>query len=81
MVGRHVLAATPQNVDRSPTHRVVNLTGLAAEATIYLRSALPAGFTASGPAIVEEASATTVVMAGQSFTVDEFGNLILTAAA
>lgn len=47
------------------------------EAAIFARTSLPAGFAAAGPAIVEEASATTVVLPGQLFAVDRFGNLVI----
>jgi len=45
--------------------------------TVYRREALPAGFQAAGPAIVDEYGSTTVVEEGFSFTVDRFGNLVL----
>jgi N-methylhydantoinase A len=45
--------------------------------TVYRREGLPAGFSASGPAIVDEYGSTTVVEDGFSFTVDRFGNLVL----
>lgn len=45
--------------------------------TLYDRVDLPSGFTAFGPAIVEEYGSTTVVEQGFSFSVDEFANLIL----
>jgi N-methylhydantoinase A/oxoprolinase/acetone carboxylase beta subunit len=46
---------------------------------VFDRAALLAGDEAAGPAIVEEASATTVVGRGQALRVDELGNLLLTA--
>jgi N-methylhydantoinase A len=45
--------------------------------SVYHREALPAGFQAAGPAIVDEYGSTTVVEEGFSFTVDRFGNLVL----
>ena len=45
---------------------------------IYRRSGLPVGETVSGPAIIDEMSSTTVVLAGQSASVDTFGNIIIT---
>jgi N-methylhydantoinase A len=45
--------------------------------TVYRREALPTGFTATGPAIVDEYGSTTVVEQGFSFAVDRFGNLVL----
>jgi N-methylhydantoinase A len=51
--------------------------GVRRETSIFVRSSLPAGFAAAGPAIVEEASATTLVPPGQRFEVDRFGNLVI----
>jgi N-methylhydantoinase A len=45
---------------------------------IYRRSALPVGENLAGPAIVEEMSSTTVVLADQCAVVDNFGNIIIT---
>jgi len=47
------------------------------EANIYDRARLGAGASLTGPAIVEEQSASTVVCPGQKLTVDTFGNLII----
>jgi N-methylhydantoinase A len=47
------------------------------ETVIYERGQLPAGFTASGPLIVEEPAATTLVHPGQSLVVDPYGNLVI----
>ena len=44
---------------------------------IYDREKLGAGAAVSGPAIVEEVTASTVVCPGQSLTVDGYGNLII----
>lgn len=44
---------------------------------VYARERLGAGFTVSGPVIVEEASASTVVCPGQKVTVDCYGNLMI----
>lgn len=44
---------------------------------IYDREKLGAGAAVSGPAIVEEVTASTVVCPGQSLTVDDYGNLII----
>jgi N-methylhydantoinase A len=45
---------------------------------IYRRAALPVGQALAGPAIIDEMSATTVVLAGQSARVDGFGNIVIT---
>lgn len=44
---------------------------------VYRRSELPAGFSADGPAIVEEDGATTIVPPGFEFVVDESANMML----
>jgi N-methylhydantoinase A len=45
---------------------------------IYRRSALPVGEAISGPAIIDEMSSTTVVLAGQSAVIEIFGNIVIT---
>lgn len=47
------------------------------ETKVYSRSLFGKGMEVSGPAIVEEQSASTVIYPGQSLTVDEYGNLII----
>lgn len=44
---------------------------------IYDRSKLSKGHTVKGPAIIEEQSASTVIIKGQKLTVDKFGNLVI----
>ena len=53
----------------------------AALAPVYDRDRLPGGARFAGPALVEEATATTVVLAGQSVTVDQFGLILIEEAA
>ena len=48
------------------------------EAQVYERALLPAHFEAEGPLIVEEPSANTVVLPGQSIRVDDYGFLRIT---
>ena len=50
------------------------------EVPVYRREALPSGARIDGPAVVNEMSATTVLLPGQSGRVDEWGNLILEVA-
>lgn len=45
---------------------------------IYRRSALPVGEDVAGPAIIDEMSSTTVVLARQTAAIDAFGNIIIT---
>lgn len=51
------------------------------EADIYERDALPAGFEAEGPLVVEEPSSTTIVHPGQRLWVDNLGFLHIGEAA
>jgi N-methylhydantoinase A len=44
---------------------------------VYQRELLPLGEVISGPAIIEEKAAATVIYQGQSLQVDDFGNLII----
>lgn len=44
---------------------------------IFQRARLGSGAAAAGPAIVEDPAATTVVMPGQSFVVDELGSIVI----
>jgi N-methylhydantoinase A len=46
--------------------------------TIYRRSALPVGEVLLGPAIIEEMSSTTLILAGQNAVIDAFGNIVIT---
>lgn len=50
---------------------------LGAEATVYDRSVLGAGAVIEGPAVIEEAATSTLVLPGMDCTVDLFGNLIV----
>ena len=53
----------------------------AVECHVYERARLAPSDTLSGPAVIEEYGATTVVYPGQRVEVDGFGNLILTRGA
>ena len=54
------------------------LAGQTREVPLYQRDSLAAGFTVTGPVIVVDANATTVVEPGWRLAVDGIGNLILT---
>ena len=58
-------------------HRSANLAGDWVDAPVYRREAVPLGVAIDGPAIVEEMSATTIVLPAQRATVDEQGNIII----
>ena len=61
--------------------RTVIFAGAPHECAVYARERIAPGDVASGPAIVEEYGATTVVYPGQRIEADRFGNLILTRDA
>jgi N-methylhydantoinase A len=52
-----------------------------AESCVYDRTRLGAHDRIMGPAIVEQYDSTTVVLAGQNLTVDDFGNLLIAEEA
>jgi N-methylhydantoinase A len=66
--------------DGLPEHEVreVIFEGRRSSAKIFRRAELPAGAAASGPLVIEEDTATTVVPPGWGARVDELGNLIVT---
>ena len=47
------------------------------EASVYQREALPVGVALAGPAIINEMSATTVILPSQEARVDPWGNLVV----
>ncbi len=67
----------------SPTgaRRLLLDTGREAKAAIWRRDDLHPGFSATGPAIVEQLDATTVVPNGWSFRCDDYDNLLLERSA
>jgi N-methylhydantoinase A len=58
----------------------VRLNGVVERCTFYTRETLPAGFGIRGPAVVEEATATTFIPEGWAGTVETNRNLILRRA-
>jgi N-methylhydantoinase A len=62
--------------------RPVNLGGRGgfAATPTYRRAQLLAGNKIKGPALIEEHASTTVLMAGDTMTVDPYGNLLITVA-
>ena len=61
---------------RTGTRRV-HVAGAPREAAVYDRLALPAGAAVAGPAILEQADATTFLGPDLAATVDRFGNLVI----
>jgi len=70
LIDRPRLAAPPAGGSGLP---IAERAGFA----VYARADLPSGFTARGPAIVEEYGSTTVVEASFGFSVDALANLVL----
>ena len=77
-----VRVAAHANGEMSARRRPVYLPGQGrfVEVPVYDRYALAAGVRLSGPAIVEEAEATTIVWSGDVLTVDARQNLIISVA-
>jgi N-methylhydantoinase A len=76
------LSIHPATGDARPVrHRQVQLRGSTSSWPVYDRAGLGAGHGFKGPAIVEEANATSVVLPGWSVAVDRRGNLKLTREA
>ena len=61
-----------------PRQRKVHFPGVGwVDAPVYSRRALPAGFAASGPAIIEEYGSTTVVLPKDRFRVGDLGEITI----
>lgn len=72
------LVSEKHAVDAPVTQRTVAFAiGAPAATPIYHRSSLSSGFHGVGPAIIEESSSTTVVLPGQHFEIDRFGNIAI----
>lgn len=66
--------------DSAPrTLRRIYMEGEHREVPVFERSALPAGASVDGPAIVEEFGSTTVIASGYSCRADDTGALVMTA--
>ncbi len=79
-IARRVLAAARPATDPDPQPLAtvpVRMAGRDHPTPVFARDALPFGFTIPGPAIVIDASATTVVEPGWTLRVDDHANLIL----
>jgi len=64
-------------VDARTEHRTVTFEGGHLETPVYDRAVLPIGSRVDGPAVVEDAGSTTVILPGQSASVDEYGNIVV----
>ena len=70
---------TPQQIGARAAYDIA--TGRECEFAVYERASLRAGDQLHGPAIVEEGTSTTVLFGDQQLTVNEFGDLLITAAS
>jgi N-methylhydantoinase A len=73
IAGGSLLAAAI--VDRRPVY--VDRRRQWRDADVYVRDKLPVGVAFAGPAIINEMSATTFILPGQTASVDPWGNLIV----
>jgi len=69
--------AGPTIVPQPRTVRAVHFDGHMHETPVFPRAALPPGATLSGPAIIEQGDATTVLDPGARLRVDASGNMII----
>ncbi len=58
-------------------HRDIIFNGKSYHSPIYKRDFLPRGKVFESPAVVEEASATTIIPPGYTFEIDDIGNLLI----
>ena len=73
----HTVDSSQRLEDAIVERRMVNLSSDWIETGIYRRDGLPVGAAIDGPAIIEEMSATTVILPGQHAAVDALGNIII----
>ncbi len=73
------LGFTPSDTTGDPVRekRSIIFDGTAIETNVLERDLIPVGGAYTGPLVVEENSATTVIPPGYSLRVDDFGNLII----
>ena len=77
----------PKSGSRNPVNAAklgtttVFMDGKDREATLYQRDQLKAGNKIEGPAVVLEMDSTTVILAGHTGNVDEFGNILIAPTA
>lgn len=81
-IGRLERAAVSGSTDQKPqeplvAHRNIIFNGQSHRSPIYKRDFLPKGGVFQSPAVVEEASATTIIPPGYTFKIDDIGNLLI----
>lgn len=72
--------ASPESAAAVKGQRTLSLNGTSVQATLYERDRLRIGAMVTGPAIVEQFDATTLIPPAWSGRLDGYGNLILTRA-
>jgi N-methylhydantoinase A len=72
--------ASPRSAAAVKGQRTITLNGATMEATLYERARLDVGTSITGPAILEQFDATTLIPPSWSGRVDGHGNLVLTRA-
>ncbi|MEM1232337.1 MAG: hydantoinase/oxoprolinase family protein [Pseudomonadota bacterium] len=77
----HASTFAAPGTDPQIGERTVTFAGQAQPAAVLFRDRMPLEFTAAGPVIVEEKSATTVVPPGWTLSQDNLGSLILKRGA
>jgi N-methylhydantoinase A len=75
------LAPVADVAPRPVAHRRLHTRGGWSEAPVWRREALPAGFALSGPAIIEEYGATTLLGPADSATIGALGEIVLRVGA
>jgi N-methylhydantoinase A len=65
------------DVAQTATRFVAFPSGESCDARIHQRTSLSSGFAGVGPAVIEEPSSATVVLPGQQFEIDRFGNIVI----
>jgi N-methylhydantoinase A len=68
---------TPPEPEREAERAEIVVSGERATGAFHWRASLPAGFTADGPLVIEEPTATTFVPPGWRLQVDEHANLLM----
>ena len=80
--GTHGLGALCRAGEGVPSsHRLAAYADGTVTVPVYQRGALRAGHEIAGPALVEEAASVTVLNPGQKLVVDDWGHLLVAAAA
>jgi N-methylhydantoinase A len=74
----HAMTPSEEIADPVRGRRTVTFDGKQHETPVLLRDRMVVGTVVSGPMVVEEASATTVVPPGYDATIDSLGNLVIT---